>query len=221
MMQNHAPSLWYVLIDTATGGLYVDTSRYCYAYPSSQAAEQASACPDKTGSRVAPYRYGRTELLSDAHACGADSIVLYGQDGQMEDIQIQPDQLRRRYYNPRLVRDVAFLHRYKRAKDLADLASCVFIVPVRIDRQADRLIHYAAISSPGHAYRYLAFSDLEGFRRWNKTSPGWQPLAASFPVLCRIGRKHGFLLDADRARIVLTPDVLDWIQTNREEEKGR
>ena len=200
--------IWFVLADPVMHRLYVDRSRYSYAFNQMEQAVLASRNPTLEGCRVQPFHGSRTDLLSAARLAGADSMLI-DTDGQPEDVQITCRMIHPTYYNARLSRTLGYLRRERRKRDLLNLAHCVFLIPARVSQEEGFMIRYAAAEQPGKEVRYFAFPDLDRFSDWSHENPGWNALEIPFSALHRIGSKHGFLIDPDGPGLILPPDILD------------
>ena len=81
---------------------------------------------------------------------------------------------------------------------------------------------YATANIPGMPYKYLAFSDLEEYGKWSMKNSGWDPLEVKAEGLARIGRRHGFLLDACGAKLLISRGMLQnmFVITDSKGEKN-
>jgi hypothetical protein len=77
---------------------------------------------------------------------------------------------------------------------------------------------YATAVFSDDTYWYLVFTDLEEYEKWGAGAAGWSPLEVRIDGLCRISRRHGFLLDACGARLLISRGMLRQILGEKEEK---
>lgn len=151
-----------------------------------------------------------TELYTKAYAAGAKGVMMdYGTPTQsrhsVEGAHVRPD-----FYNPTLA---LLIQRFTHSRDKNDLpafADAEYLVAVRCTTE----ITYATLvnSQDSNVFLYLAFRDLMQFTRFN-TDGIWSPIKVDFHGLMVICGQHGCMIDPAGARFVLTPHLLQIVQS--------
>lgn len=196
----------HLIISDITERPYIDELRCAYAFSSGDAAEdfaekigRAHVCTVKGGIGVAE--------MSKCYAAGANTLIERG-GGKESRQTLQEDGMIRRHYNNELCADEARYIQTRQLDYIRSMRNCRFIVPVKIRNHPEMSVIYATANIPGMPYKYLAFSDLEEYGKWSMKNSGWDPLEVKAEGLARIGRRHGFLLDACGAKLLISRGML-------------
>ncbi len=196
----------YLIISDITGRPYLDELRCAYAFSSEDAAEDFAEKIGRAHTWTAKGGIGVAEM-SRCYAAGANTLIERG-GGKESRQTLLEDGMLRRHYNSELCADEARYIQTRQLDYIRSMRNCRFLVPVKIRNHPEMSVEYATAKIPGMLYKYLAFSDLEEYGKWGGKNEGWEPLEVKAEVLARIGRKHGFLLDACGARLLISRGML-------------
>ena len=206
----------YLIMSDITKRPYIDESRQAYAFASEDAAEGFAESTKRA--HVQELENGMDKKsMSDCYAAGARTLV-ERHGGKVSRHSLEEAGLMRKYYNPDLNADAARYISTRRMEYIRNMKRCRFIVPVRIRNHPQMSVVYATAVFPDGAYWYLVFTDLEEYGKWGAAGDGWSPLEVRIDGLCRISRRHGFLLDACGARLLISQGMLRQILEGKEEE---
>lgn len=209
----------YLIINDITGRPYIDERRHAYAFYSMDAAEDFADKVGRAHVGQAVNGIGLTEM-SDCFAAGAQVLVERG-GGEETHHTLQEEGLLRRHYNNELSADVARYIRTRQHDYIVSMGSCRFLVPVKIRNHPQMSVEYATANIQGMQFKYLAFTDLEEYEKWSRKNEGWSPLEVKASGLSRIGKKHGFLLDACGAKLLISRGMLHSITDVQKEKEGK
>ena len=206
----------YLIMSDITKRPYIDESRQAYSFTSEDAAE--GFAENTKRAHVYTLENGMdTKAMSDCYAAGARTLV-ERRGGETSRHSLEEAGLMRRYYNPDLNADAARYISTQRMEYIKNMRRCRFIVPVRIGNHPQLSVMYATAVFSDDTYWYLVFTDLEEYEKWGADTAGWSPLEVRIDGLCRISRRHGFLLDACGARLLISRGMLRQILGGKEEK---
>ncbi|RXS72566.1 SseB family protein [Blautia faecicola] len=169
-----------------------------------------------------PKFYKIAEFYALCYAAGASSVVLGVGEKKENFLLDEKRNLPHRFYNHAMVKTVALLKQYGDVAYLWRLASCQFIIPVKIKEESESVrISYGAVRHmvETSSLLFLAFSNLEEFNLWNTSRGEWKPVLLSFRDFRKICGEHGFFLNPAGNRLIITPDLTKQIDQNIEKVK--
>ena len=208
------PAPAFLIMCDITSRPYIDEARQAYAFASEDAAEGFAVSAGRA--QVRRLDNGMDDkAMSDCYAAGARTLIERN-GGRVMRHTLEEAGLVRRYYNPDLNADAARYIGTRRIEYIRNMRRCRFIVPVRIRNHPLMSVVYATAVLPDAPYMYLVFTDLEEYGKWSAANDGWSPLEVRIDGLYRIGRKHGFLLDACGARLLISRGMLIQILDGKE-----
>lgn len=206
----------YIILSEITKKPYIDEKRNALLFSLKDEAESFS----KNNPHTIPIdlsKYDFLEICSYAHSAGAANVVLR-RNKSNKSIRLEKDKLKKKYYNSSLSANISrYLHtgskRYIRA-----FSDSVFIVPIKIKNHPNAGISYATARIKNQPYVFVAFTDLEEYKKWESLVPGWSPLEIDASGFKRIGSNHGFIINPCGKNIIITKNMMSMIKTKDDEE---
>ena len=194
-----------ILLSSVTGMPYVDESYHSYLFLDEKKAEEYTKNIKNTILDTFSKRSLETEK-ANCYAVGAMALEVIGDGTQV--YALRENQVSRGYYNRGLNKNLVFLKQFHKKRFLNAFLECRFLVPAKIE---DNTVLYCTIRKRDQSgYLYLAFSDLREFHSWPKHEE-WEPVEIDYTALMYIGRDHGYLINPNGCRLLLTPDDMAMI----------
>lgn len=210
----------YILESTKTNQPFLTRNGECLLFLDSK--EAAGMAKQYENVKVSdPKFYRIAEFYALCYAAGASSVVLEVDNKKENFLLDEKRNLPCRFFNHTMVKTVALLKQYGDVAYLWELASCQFLIPVKIKEESESVrISYGAVRHivETSSLLFLAFSNLEEFNLWTSRSE-WKPVLLSFRDFRKICGEHGFFLNPAGNRLIITPDLLKQIDQNIEKAK--
>lgn len=196
----------YDIKSSITGELYMDENRNSYLFFSERDAlifvqETPNVC---LGDRK--FR-NPEEYFQQCYRYGILTVIISDGDTQ-EKWNLNRKNVKLDFYNNTLNAAITLFKETKNPKYLRIVASCYFIVPVRMDFDLSPEIVYGTIHMNQGEYRFLAFSDLEEYQAWGDEMIGWSPLLVNFDVMCQISKECGYVVNPKGNAVLMPAQVM-------------
>jgi hypothetical protein len=203
----------YLLIDKKFNKPYLDENRRSYLFVDELKAKKKRAELEDVKIIDVTNR-GLRDIFSICYASGATHLYIVGDNpAEDNDEKIEKENLVRRYYNNKLNGCLRLQVQYKSLEAKEELANCVYIVAVNIDKTREEYMVYANVKNSKGFNALVAFSDLAEFEQWkNKYGQKYKPLEVDFLGLQRLGGRHGFLINPLTSKFYLSPELIDDIR---------
>ncbi|MDO4647049.1 MAG: hypothetical protein Q4B26_00265 [Eubacteriales bacterium] len=189
----------------ATGEIYLDEDYVAHAFLADADDRIKDFCEKNQKANIYPGK--PTRFLTDqkiatiCYATGAESIEFHAPlSGTLGNLERCAD--RKHFYNHDFCKNAVLYKETKKQEYIRALANTKFIVPARVknsDACASASYGIGFMSKEEREkdqYIYLGFSDLPQYEQYAKNHPEFQPLLISVEEACRIGKKHGYLINA-------------------------
>lgn len=211
----------YLVLSAATERPYLDNDRNAYLFFEKDMADLFANTHENIDIGDAVFREP-DDTLAYCFRNGAMHLILDAA-GKQENIRLSTQNVRRDYYAHNLTADINLYKETKKHEFLYDMAQYSFVVPARIPDDSRPILSYASVKAGKNGKKqemYLAFTDLEEYKKWELKVKGWNPLLVRFDFMAQIGRQHGYVVNIFGNRLVLEGGAIRAIEKRASEVKN-
>lgn len=206
----------FIILSEITNKPYIDENRRAYSFLYRNDADSFSK-ENRNLIIVDLSDYSFLEICSYAYSSGAITLRVKGENSH-ENFALKRDELKKKYYNSDLNANLSRYLYTGNKRYIKLLKNNYFIVPVRIKNHPDASINYAIAKIENRPYVYVAFTDLDEYRKWEKLVSGWTPLEVDAAGFKRIGSKHGFIINPCGKNMIIDRKLMNIIDVEEEGE---
>lgn len=196
---------------SVTNQVYIDADRKSYVFFYQTDAEKFVTNSEISLIFDEPQYYDINELLTMCYENGT-SILVLSDGGHVESIHLSKNRVKKSFYNSRLNAAVALFKETKDAKYLKEIASCNFVIPIRIktaDNGKNQDILYGTVHFGDTDFQYIAFTDIKEYNIWAEKVDNWEPLLVTLDVMCQISKSRGYLVNPMGNRLMLPSTIME------------
>lgn len=206
----------FIIVSEITKKPYIDEKRNAFLFFHDDDSKKYTEKIKNTTS-VDISKYDFLEICSYAYSSGAINLIVQGEKAQ-EVFRLEKDKLKKKYYNSNLNANISRYLTTNNKRYIRALSDCYFIVPIKIENHPNANITYATARIKNSPYVFVAFTDLEEYKKWEKIVKGWKPLEVDAEGFKRIGGKHGYIINPCGRNMIINKNLVSMIPTEDDEE---
>ena len=210
----------YLMLSSATQRPYLDENRNAYLFFNKDMADLFANNTGNIDIGDPEYREP-VDIMAWCFRNGAKYLILDA-TGKQEKVRLCLQNVKRDYYAHNLTADINLYKETKKHDFLYDMAQYSFVVPARIPDQKIPILSYASVKAGINGKKqemYLAFTDLDEYKKWEEKVKGWNPLLVRFDFMAQIGKQHGYVINLFGNRLVLEGGAIRTIEKRASEKK--